>query len=363
MRCLCQYLEGLEPLDNRTEVIILQHPRERLHPLGTAQLVRLGLRRTRLEVALDRHRDLHKELALPPDAGLLSPGRGAVALEDVPAERQPAALVLLDGTWKHARKLLQRNPWLERLPRYKLTPREPERYRIRGEPDEASRSTVEAAALALRLLEPELGPGLDRLLEAFDRMIEEQVQIISRQQGTGGRRRRHFPPPDPLHRRLPAELPRLVLVYVEAAGADMLQIAATRPDTGAHLELMLRPEGPALEPWRLERMQLSPDALDGAPAPEQALARWREFAGPEPLLAAWNQRTLDLMRTFDPTLLPANERLLKAAYCNLGRGGGALPEVVVREGLTPAPFPARGRAGERVAAALAVLEWLLTAPK
>ena len=39
--CVCGLIT---PVDNRTRVVIVQHPRERRHPFGTVRLARLGLR-------------------------------------------------------------------------------------------------------------------------------------------------------------------------------------------------------------------------------------------------------------------------------------------------------------------------------
>ena len=40
--CVCG---NIPRVDNRTSILVLQHPRERLHPIGTARFVRLGLAR------------------------------------------------------------------------------------------------------------------------------------------------------------------------------------------------------------------------------------------------------------------------------------------------------------------------------
>ena len=48
--CLCARIRRL---DNRTPIAILQHPRERAHPIGTARLARLGLSNVHVEVAWD----------------------------------------------------------------------------------------------------------------------------------------------------------------------------------------------------------------------------------------------------------------------------------------------------------------------
>jgi hypothetical protein len=69
-----------------------------------------------------------------------------------------SGLVVLDGTWSQAKSMWWRNPWLLRLSRIVLHPREPSIYgRIRAEPKREYLSTLEAVADALvGLGEPEI---------------------------------------------------------------------------------------------------------------------------------------------------------------------------------------------------------------
>ena len=175
--CLC----GRVPrVDNRTRITILQHPRERFHAIGTARIARLGLRNA--EVLLPRAvapRSLEIPLDLAPGSALLFPGESAEELSDLAREAPPPGLVLLDGTWAQARGLLRENPRLRDLPRVRLTPPGPSRYRIRQPPRGEYISTIEAIVEALRLLEPETG-GLDGLLGVFETMIDEQIVHANR---------------------------------------------------------------------------------------------------------------------------------------------------------------------------------------
>ena len=63
---------------------------------------------------------------------------------------------------------------LRDLPRYRLNPLNPSRYRIREEPNRQSLSTLEATVAALEILEPRT-VGTQQLLRAFDRMVESQL--------------------------------------------------------------------------------------------------------------------------------------------------------------------------------------------
>ena len=167
--CFCA---AIPRIDNQTEVLILQHRRERSHRFNTARLVERALRHA--TVLVDHTAGLADRLALKPRAGLLYPGPGAMLLTDLPPAQRPEQLVIVDGTWHHTKTFLRDIPALRHLPCYRLAPSEPSRYRIRREPSAAFLSTVEAAVAALRVLEPAT-PGLDQLLEAFDCMIERQL--------------------------------------------------------------------------------------------------------------------------------------------------------------------------------------------
>jgi DTW domain-containing protein YfiP len=95
----------------------------------------------------------------------------------VPTADQDAMLrglegvVLLDGSWSEAKTLWWRNPWLLRLHRIVLDPPLPARLgRLRREPRREALSTIEAAALTLRHLEPGQ-QAADALIAALDGMI------------------------------------------------------------------------------------------------------------------------------------------------------------------------------------------------
>jgi DTW domain-containing protein YfiP len=167
--CFC---DSIPTIDNRTEVLILQHRREHFHRFNTARIVQKGLRNSQL--LSDRTHNLARQLQLKPGAGLLYPGPSATLMADVPEAERPQQLVVVDGTWHQTKTLVRDIPALQSLPRYQLTPTVPSRYRIRREPNETALSTVEATVAALRILEPET-VGFEQLLQAFERMVSMQL--------------------------------------------------------------------------------------------------------------------------------------------------------------------------------------------
>lgn len=171
--CLCSLIPQL---DSRTRVLVLQHPSEANHALNTARLAVLGLRNAQLRVG-EVFDDL--ETLFNPEgyrACLLFPGEGASTLAADDAERLPTLLVVPDGTWRKARKLLHMNPLLAALPRVTLGPVPASRYRLRKAPGPEALSTLEAISHALQTLEAPR--SFLPLLAPFDALIEQQIAAM-----------------------------------------------------------------------------------------------------------------------------------------------------------------------------------------
>ncbi|HEY1097568.1 MAG TPA: tRNA-uridine aminocarboxypropyltransferase, partial [Myxococcota bacterium] len=171
--CWCNRLPSLRP---RTEVVFLQHPRERHVPIGTARMAHLGLTNSRLIEGVhvdDDPRIADLFVGGVDDVAVLFPGDDARPL---PAwTTPPKKLVVLDGTWSQASKLLKENPKLAALPRLSFSPPEPGRYRIRREPTDMHLSTIEATAAVLGIIEGDVD-AYRTLLLPFDQMVEQQLE-------------------------------------------------------------------------------------------------------------------------------------------------------------------------------------------
>jgi DTW domain-containing protein YfiP len=185
--CIC---DRVVPLATRLKVVILQHPREDDALLGTARLltaslpgaeIRVGLSWASLDQALGRKGVDRERWAVLAVAKL--PAGVPAEAQDQPVLlvdrrgrprdlRRPGleGIIVLDGTWSQAKSLWWRNPWLLKLPRLALTPREPSLYgQLRREPRREWVSTLEAVADVLPALgEPEeVRTALRRLLRTL----------------------------------------------------------------------------------------------------------------------------------------------------------------------------------------------------
>jgi len=188
--CIC---DTIEPIANRIELLILQHPQEQDRALGTARLAalqlenathKIGLSWPSLSKALGRDVDpqrwavlylgsakvadlaTDKEVVAIDRKGQLEDGQRGI-LKDI------EGVVLLDGTWSQAKALWWRNAWMLKCRRIILGPRSPSRYgKLRKEPRSDGLSTIEAAGLVIGRLEGR--SDIEATLNAtFERMLSQ----------------------------------------------------------------------------------------------------------------------------------------------------------------------------------------------
>ncbi|MCY1433632.1 DTW domain protein [compost metagenome] len=114
-------------------------------------------------------------------SALLFPGDQAQPLAAYAGEQdqRPWLLVVPDGTWRKASKLLHLNPLLATLPRVTLAQVQPSRYRLRKAPADGALSTLEAVVQALNVLEAPV--CFDALLKPFEALIEGQIEAMGRE--------------------------------------------------------------------------------------------------------------------------------------------------------------------------------------
>ena len=358
-KALC-FCEAIPQIDNRTNVLILQHVGERFHPFNTARIVQTALRRSHL-IADHNHRFGNYQLPLQADAGLLYPRENATPLSELAEHERPTQLVVIDGTWHQAKTIVRDAPQLAELPCYRLTPAAPGQYRIRREPDQQSLSTVEATVAALRALEPDT-PGLDQLLSAFDRMVESQLrQRVNR----NAWRRRHKSQSRPRHvpQALLGEADGLVVAYGEATPGHSGQCAAVRTPvnwvakrlgTDHQFSCCLRQPQP-LASAAMEHMRLSVADINGAAARDDFCQQWKQFLRRNDVLIVYHQRTYQLLRNIQaaqPRCL-----VLKSIFGKWRTGFQSLEELLTTEGITLAKQNT-SRAKTRLEMAVALVEHL-----
>jgi DTW domain-containing protein YfiP len=105
---------------------------------------------------------------------VLFPQVGARLLGAADAAGEPIVLLVPDGTWSQARRLLRRDDDLGGAEPVTLPPAAPSRYRLRRHVREGGLCTLEAIAQALAVLE---GPEVEeRLMGVLDRFVALALQ-------------------------------------------------------------------------------------------------------------------------------------------------------------------------------------------
>lgn len=359
--CVCS---DIPVVDNQTGVTILQHPRERHHPLGTVRIARLGLRHVQVRVCGPEDAEAMTLAAgLPSGAALLYPSPEARVLSQIPPAERPKHLVVVDGSWSQAWTMVRDVPGLRELPRVRLSPTSPGEYRLRREPRADCLSTIEATVAALRALEPETR-GLDELIDAFRQMIDRHIEVRSDVK-TGRRRKR--PARAGVPRAFTTDYERLVLVYGETqreasqpavsnAGGEvppeMVFWCATRPGSGETFARYVRPNR-ALNREHIVQMGLSPESVRDGVSPAGFERDWAAFLRPGDRVVAWNRHGIkSVVSSGDATLIRGICARLDGESC------GHLGDYVHRLGLSPVSNSLPGRAGQQLGLSLAVTQQL-----
>jgi DTW domain-containing protein YfiP len=360
--CVCA---RITVLPTRTRILLLQHARERRVGIGTARMAHLALPSSTLRVGLDFSADpaVRAALADPAPPYVLFPGPGAQPIDQLPRDR-PITLVVLDGTWWQARKLLRLNPALAALPRVAFRPRQPSGYLIRRQPADFCLSTIEALAEVLAHLELE-GARFSRLLDPFTAMVDRQRRF---EREVSAHRHRRSDGPASARARLAAHLtaawPRLVCVQGEANGwprgdparqpPETVQWLAHRPATGETFAATIAPRRP-LAPHTPAHVELTAADLGAGISVDAWHRAWQAFTRPDDFLVSWSHFHRDLAirdglplpaDTFD--LRPAATQVLQRRLRNVADCLAPLHTAV-------APLHLPGRGGRRLAALVAAV--------
>ncbi len=132
-------------MQTRTRVIVLRHAAELRKRTGTVRWAALALQNFELHDYALEGAPLADDAFATEGAWLLFPGPVPTA----PPKEPPARLIVPDGTWQQARRMVARLPALRGLPRLGLPPPASEARRLRQGHFAEGMSTLEAIAAAL----------------------------------------------------------------------------------------------------------------------------------------------------------------------------------------------------------------------
>lgn len=205
MMCYCHHIRRFDP---RIKFVILIHRLEVRRRIATGRLSYLSMENSELMMGYDysknqRLTDIVRDPSNYPV--ILYPGQKSINLTPMtgeeraqvfPANKQPVVIVI-DGTWGTAGKMLSRSENLCGLPRICFTPDRPSNFRVRKQPKKECFSTVEAIHQTIEMVGP--GRGFDvasgdhnALLSVFDVLVDQQVEFVrlSRLESRQSRHRR-----------------------------------------------------------------------------------------------------------------------------------------------------------------------------
>jgi DTW domain-containing protein YfiP len=169
--CICGELTQIK---SDIRVVIVMHKCEVEKSTSTARLLKMILPTCSLHVVGIQEQPLDLGDSLPPEANpvVLYPELGSEEL----AERDRGivkTLVVPDGTWTQAKKIVRRRPELWALPRRQLPTGKRTEYTLRRNQAESGVCTAEAVARALGILD---GPEVQGRIERYLRLMVERVE-------------------------------------------------------------------------------------------------------------------------------------------------------------------------------------------
>lgn len=175
--CICEWIE---PIATSTRVVIVMPWRESGRSSNTGRLAHLMLANceVRLRGRPGCELDLSDLGGLPGRRLLLFPSPDATELRPSLEPGEPTSLVVPDGTWRQARRLVKFEPDLAGFARVHLPPGPPSGYRLRRAHQPHWLCTYEAIARALGVLE---GQAIEQHLRpAFEAMVRRSLRTRGR---------------------------------------------------------------------------------------------------------------------------------------------------------------------------------------
>ena len=191
--CYCSAIQKFDPV---VQFVILIHPIEYHRRIATGRMSHLVLEGSHLLKGQDYSDDVkvNKIIADPQNHSvILYPGRLSTDVSLLSAQekkqlfpsKKKLTIFVIDGTWATARKMIRQSQNLQNLPRICFSPSKPSTFRVRKQPAPHCVSTIEAIHETLELLGDACGFKTesrehDRLLNAFDYMVERQLEFVKK---------------------------------------------------------------------------------------------------------------------------------------------------------------------------------------
>lgn len=179
--CVCGFIA---PFTAHCNFLILQHPHERRKYYSTAKLVLHGVINSRLLRGLAFEPGVLEAALEGQTPYLLYPGNDAQDCETVHLDEN-STVIVLDGTWSEAGKILRRNPILSTFPSLTFRRDLRSQYKIRKQPKDFCLSTIECIGHLLNLnytstKSLQAPDSYQGLFTGFERMVDRQLSYFPR---------------------------------------------------------------------------------------------------------------------------------------------------------------------------------------
>lgn len=195
--CLCH---SIKAFDTNAQFVFLMHPKElKKEKAATGRLTHLSLTNSMVfdGVNFTDHEKLNQLIHHPQNfVVVLYPGDEAKNLSHGEfyhdeVKHKKLVIIVIDGTWATAKKMMKLSLNLHSLPRLCFTPEKPSEFLIKQQPHELCLSTIESVHMLiqnLKSLKFEQCEGEDVLLTLFRQMRDFQLKCASDPNRAGYRR-------------------------------------------------------------------------------------------------------------------------------------------------------------------------------
>jgi DTW domain-containing protein YfiP len=168
--CVCS---DIPQIDIEVDILVVRHWKERHKPSNTARLAALAIPKLSIVDYGGPGEHWDPEILNVPSPALLFPSENIS-----PLPYSPKTIVVVDGSWPQARKLVNKLPHLSTMPRIQVAPLSIAPTRLRQPPIPEGLCTIEAIA---RLLDQLHGLGTGQPLDAlYARVVEATVAARGR---------------------------------------------------------------------------------------------------------------------------------------------------------------------------------------
>jgi DTW domain-containing protein YfiP len=161
----------------KTKITLVIHHRELSRNSNTGLLALRALVNSEMRIRGEGREALDLQELLSPQyrTFLLFPCVDAVELDRtlVIQDRRPIQLIVPDGTWRQARKILFRHPELKELPKVKISTPNHSTFQLRAQSRRERMATLQAIAHGLGMIEGD--PVRAQLMKLYETKIERTL--------------------------------------------------------------------------------------------------------------------------------------------------------------------------------------------